>query len=101
METVEAEGRTWPNLDPTWEVFLEEAERCSEQGRIYADPSPNQNLHDGGSSILSDFTNPSPATTHTHAGLVNSDGGDGMMVPAALYNSCLILSLPGRVLRIL
>lgn len=82
METVEAEGGTWPNLGPTWEVFLEEAELCSEQGRICTDPSPNQNLHDEGSSIVSDFTS-SPATTHTHAGPVNSDDGDGMMVPAA------------------
>lgn len=82
-------GGTWPNLGPTWEVFLEEAELCSEQGRICTDPSPNQNLHDEGPSIVSDFTS-SPATTHTHAGPVSSDDGDGMMVPAALYNSCLI-----------
>lgn len=30
METVGARGGTWPNLGPTWEVFLEEAEPCSE-----------------------------------------------------------------------
>lgn len=82
METVGARGATWPNLGPTWEVFLEEAEPCSEWGRTCVDLPRNQNLHDEGSSIVSDLTSsPTYVPLHTHGGPVNddedNDGDDG------------------------
>lgn len=74
METVEARGGSWPNLGPTWEVFLEEAEPCFEWGRTWVDLPQNQNLHDEGSSTVSDLTSsPAYVPLHTHAGPVNND----------------------------
>lgn len=52
----------WPNLGPTWEVFLEEAKLCSflEEGRRCAHLSQSQSLNDGRSPIVSDLAS-SPA----------------------------------------
>lgn len=78
-------------LGPTWEVFLEEAELCSEWGGTCVDLSQHQNLHDRGSPLF--LTSPLAMPLHTHL-----QGVVTLLTPAGSYNSRFILPTPSSVL---